>query len=101
MRRVANPSRPTGKNGHAFVRCSIVLPFSVVGRTHLGNLGFSYTSWLQRKEKIKMPKANNKFLDTGDMFPRLEMSQIGGEKIVLPNDLLGKWGVVLFYSGHW
>ena len=46
-------------------------------------------------------KANNKFLDTGDMFPRLEMSKIGGGKIVLPNDLLDKWGVVLFYSGHW
>ncbi len=48
-----------------------------------------------------MPKANNKFLDTGDMFPRLEMSKVDGGKIVLPNDFLGKWGVVLFYSGHW
>jgi hypothetical protein len=34
-----NPSRQTGMIGHAFVRCSIVLPISVVGRSHLRNLG--------------------------------------------------------------
>ncbi len=46
MRRVAQPKPPNGMNGHAFDRCSIVLPFSAVGRTHLGNLG-EYLSELE------------------------------------------------------
>ena len=33
-----NPNRRTGINGRAFDRCSIVLPFPVVGRGHPGNL---------------------------------------------------------------
>jgi hypothetical protein len=48
-----------------------------------------------------MPKMNNKFLDAGDTFPQLEMNKVGGGKIVLPDDLLGDWGAILFYSGHW
>ena len=48
-----------------------------------------------------MAKANEKFLDTGDMFPRIELDKVGGGKIVLPDDLLGEWGVILFYRGIW
>ncbi len=48
-----------------------------------------------------MPKASDLFLDTGDMFPTLEMKRAGGGKITLPDDFLGDWAVVIFYSGHW
>lgn len=48
-----------------------------------------------------MPKVNQFFLDTGDDFPSLEISKVGGGIISLPEDLLGSWGVVLFYRSHW
>ena len=48
-----------------------------------------------------MPKENRNFLDTGDDFPKLEISKAGGGKISLPGDLLGSWGVVIFYRSHW
>lgn len=48
-----------------------------------------------------MAKVNTKFLDTGDVFPRLEVSRVGGGKIVLPDDLKGSWGVILLYRSHW
>ena len=48
---LVNPSRQTGMNGHAFDRFSIVLPFSAVGRTHLGNLGLDE----DRSPQIKRP----------------------------------------------
>ena len=37
----SNPSRQTGMNGLAIDRCSIVLPFSVAGRSYPGNLGLT------------------------------------------------------------
>jgi len=48
-----------------------------------------------------MAKVNEKFLDTGDPFPRIEIARVGGGEIVLPDDLGGSWGVVLFYRSHW
>ncbi len=48
-----------------------------------------------------MPKVNDLFLDTGDDFPRLTIPKVGGGEIVLPDDLAGSWGVVLFYRSHW
>jgi hypothetical protein len=48
-----------------------------------------------------MSKVNAKFLDTGDVFPRLEFAKVGGGSIVLPDDLQGSWGVVLLYRSHW
>ncbi|MBI2177095.1 MAG: hypothetical protein HYU38_01930 [Candidatus Tectomicrobia bacterium] len=48
-----------------------------------------------------MAKVNTKFLDTGDMFPRLEFPRVGGGRIVLPDDLKGSWGAVLLYRSHW
>jgi hypothetical protein len=44
---------------------------------------------------------NDKILDSGDAFPRIEIDQAGGGKISLPDDLAGSWGVVLLYRGHW
>ncbi len=48
-----------------------------------------------------MPKVNDKLLDRGEIFPRLEMNKVGGGKIILPDDFSGEWGVVIFYSGYW
>ncbi len=48
-----------------------------------------------------MPRMTETILDAGDPFPPLEMSRLGGEKILLPDHLKGEWGVVLLYRGHW
>ena len=48
-----------------------------------------------------MPKVNQFFLDTGDDFPNFEIPRVGGGIINLPDDLLGAWGVVLFYRSDW
>ncbi len=48
-----------------------------------------------------MPKVNDLILDTGDLFPHLEIDKAGGGKIVLPDALSGSWGVVLFYRSQW
>jgi hypothetical protein len=48
-----------------------------------------------------MAKVNDFFLDTGDPFPRIEIDKVGGGKIILPDELGGSWGVVLFYRSHW
>jgi hypothetical protein len=40
-------------------------------------------------------------LENGQSFPAIEADKLGGGKIRLPEDLRGRWGVVLFYRGHW
>ena len=44
---------------------------------------------------------DSKRLDAGDRFPRMPIHLIRGETLTLPDDLAGRWGVVLFYRGHW
>ncbi len=51
-----NPSRQTGMNGHAFDRCSIVLPLSVVGSRHSGNLGLESFMANHAASRISMPQ---------------------------------------------
>ena len=48
-----------------------------------------------------MAKVNERFLDTGDMFPRIELNIAGGGTLALPDYFEGEWGCVLFYRGHW
>ncbi|MEE9256012.1 MAG: hypothetical protein V3V56_02455 [bacterium] len=48
-----------------------------------------------------MPRMTKDMLDSGDMFPNLQMSKVGGGTISLPDDLKDSWGIVLFYRGHW
>ena len=48
-----------------------------------------------------MPRAGTNILDSGDAFPNLEIQRVGGGTIVLPDELAGSYGVVLFYRGHW
>ena len=53
------------------------------------------------KEALKMAQAQGKMHDTGDFFPVMEFNTTTGETVVLPGDLIGRWGVVLLYRGHW
>lgn len=48
-----------------------------------------------------MTHANANRLDSGTMFPRLELSTTDGRSLVLPGEFAGRWGVVLFYRGDW
>ena len=40
-------------------------------------------------------------LQNGQRFPTIEVTTLAGEVLTLPDDLEGKWGVLLFYRGHW
>lgn len=40
-------------------------------------------------------------LSPGDEFPSLTLQLVGGDKLELPNELAGDYGVVLFYRGSW
>ncbi len=40
-------------------------------------------------------------LHNGEMFPALDIPDVGGGTISLPGDLDGSWGVVLIYRGAW
>lgn len=40
-------------------------------------------------------------LNTGDTFPDLDLTQVGGEVLHLPDYFAGRWGVVLFNRGSW
>ena len=40
-------------------------------------------------------------LDGGDTLPSLTLKLVGGESVTLPDALPTKYGVLLFYRGHW
>ena len=40
-------------------------------------------------------------LGPGAAFPTMVLSRSTGETFTLPDDLDGKYGIVLFYRGHW
>lgn len=40
-------------------------------------------------------------LANGTTFPELAMARHGGGKLSLPDELAGRWGVVLAYRGSW
>ncbi len=40
-------------------------------------------------------------LKNGQTFPHLELAAVGGGTVLLPEDLAGSYGVVLFYRGAW
>jgi len=40
-------------------------------------------------------------LDTGDVFPQLSLSLVGGGAMTVPDDIGGNYAVLLFYRGHW
>ncbi len=40
-------------------------------------------------------------LNTGDTFPILNLQLVGGVTMTVPDDFDSKYGVILFYRGHW
>jgi len=39
-------------------------------------------------------------LRNGEQFPTITASRMGGGEMTIPQDLAGRWAVVLFYRGH-
>lgn len=49
-----------------------------------------------------MAQPQPKKLDSGDAFPRLDpIRTLAHGTLSLPGAVAGKWGVILFYRGHW
>ncbi len=40
-------------------------------------------------------------LDIGATFPRLSLNLVSGGTLDLPEGLKARYGVILFYRGHW
>jgi AhpC/TSA family len=40
-------------------------------------------------------------LRNGDRFPTITASRVGGGEMTIPQDLEGRWAVLLFCRGHW
>lgn len=40
-------------------------------------------------------------LANGDRFPSIVASLLDGGEIKIPEDLEGRWSVLLFFRGHW
>ena len=40
-------------------------------------------------------------LSNGERFPTITASRAGGNEMTIPEDLAGRWAVLLFYRGHW
>src|SRR5258707_10305411 len=40
-------------------------------------------------------------LSNGEHFPTITASRVGGSEMSIPEDLAGRWAVLLFYRGHW
>jgi peroxiredoxin len=40
-------------------------------------------------------------LNNGEHFPTITASRVGGGEMSIPQDLAGRWAVLLFYRGHW
>ena len=40
-------------------------------------------------------------LSTGSIFPKITLETVNYGKLVLPDDLESKYGMILFYRGGW
>ena len=40
-------------------------------------------------------------LGTGEVFPKMTLDLVDGGKLELPDDLDARYGIILFYRGHW
>lgn len=45
--------------------------------------------------------SNYRILDTGDLFPKLDLNLASGEAVSLPSGFGERWNILLFYRGHW
>jgi len=59
------------------------------------------TMQLKKRGKFIMARAGSKILDSGDLFPKLQLRLTDDSEIETPKDLKHPWNVVLFYRGHW
>jgi vacuolar-type H+-ATPase catalytic subunit A/Vma1 len=48
-----------------------------------------------------MAREGTTILDSGDRFPDLTLSLVGGGTLTLPGALGPGYGVALFYRAHW
>ena len=39
--------------------------------------------------------------ENDQIFATITAPRLGGGQLTIPTDLVGHWGVVLFYRGHW
>ena len=40
-------------------------------------------------------------LDIGDVLPRMTLNVVGGTQMTLPDQLQGRYNILIFYRGHW
>ena len=40
-------------------------------------------------------------LGTGEVFPKMTLDLVGGDKLELPDGLDARYRIILFYRGHW
>ncbi len=48
-----------------------------------------------------MSRINSTTLDYGDSFPKMEFDQVDGPGIIVPDQKMESWIVLLIYRGHW
>jgi peroxiredoxin len=48
-----------------------------------------------------MAQMEVKKLDSGDLFPAMNLNLTGGTTLSLPEMVKGKWAVLLVYRGRW
>lgn len=40
-------------------------------------------------------------VEHGALFPRITAARVDGGEMTLPQDVMGRWTILLFYRGHW
>jgi peroxiredoxin len=48
-----------------------------------------------------MAQTQERKLDSGDLFPKMELKLTDGTTLVLPEMTQGSWSVLLVYRGRW
>jgi hypothetical protein len=48
-----------------------------------------------------MAREGAALLDSGDLFPAIELDTVNHGHLRLPEHFAGSWGVLLLYRAHW
>jgi len=48
-----------------------------------------------------MTQTEGRKLDSGDLFPKMELQLTDGNNLILPDTAQGQWTVLLVYRGRW
>ena len=48
-----------------------------------------------------MTRSGTQILDSGEAFPKLEISTVKHGRIVVPKNFDGGWGLFVLYRAHW